>query len=116
MNKKLEKAFEIANYMTTLAGQKQIIKEEFYQNVLYYYNGGTFKVTPELISFIGTLISLGKDLEPILVDSNNIPINVGNLIEFQNNILSVYYTAVNEYYTKYEQLRKQRSVESLTNL
>lgn len=116
MNKKLEQAFDIANYMTTLASQKQIIKEEFYQNLLYYYNGGVFKVTPELISFVRTLVELDKDPEPILVDNNDIPINVGNLIEFQNNILSVYYSAINEYYTKHEQIRKSRSVEKLTDL
>ena len=116
MNKKLEQAFDIANYMTTLASQKQIIKEEFYQNLLYYYNGGVFKVTPELISFVKTLMDFGKDLAPVLVDSNDIPINVENIKEFLDNILSTYYSAINEYYTKYEQIRKSRSVEKLTEL
>jgi hypothetical protein len=116
MDAKLTKAFEFANYMTTLAGQKQIIKEEFYQNLLYYYNGGIFKVTPELISFVKTLADLGKDATPVLVDSNTIPVNVLDLTEFLKSIMAVYYSAVNEYYTKHEQLKNQRSVESLTNL
>jgi hypothetical protein len=116
VNKKLEQAFDIANYMTTLASQKQIIKEEFYQNLLYYYNGGVFKVTPELISFVRTLIDLNKDLSPVLVDDNAIPVNVNDLTQFLSNILSVYNSAVNEYYTKHEQIRKSRSVEKLTDL
>ena len=116
MDAKLTKAFEFANYMTTLAGQKQIIKEEFYQNLLYYYNGGIFKVTSELISFVKTLVDLNKDADPVLVDSNEVPINVEDLNTFLKNIMAVYYSAVNEYYTKHEQLKKQRSVESLTNI
>ena len=116
MDEKLTKAFEFANYMTALAGQKQIIKEEFYQNLLYYHNGGVFKVTPELISFVKTLVDFGKDNSPVLVDSNEVPIDVSNLTEFLKNIMAVYYSAVNEYHTKHDQLKKQRSVESLTNL
>jgi hypothetical protein len=116
VNKTLEQAFNIANYMTTLAGQKQIIKEEFYQNLLYYYNGGVFKVTPELISFVKTLVDFNKDNSSVLVDSNELPIRISDLQEFLKNILSTYYSSVNEYYTKYEQLRKSRSVETLTTL
>lgn len=116
MNKTLEQAFNIADYMTTLASQKQIIKEEFYQNLLYYHNGGVFKVTPELISFVKTLVDFGKDNSSVLVDSNELPISITDLQEFLNNILSTYHSSVNEYYTQYEQLRKSRSVETLTNL
>ena len=35
MNDKLKQAFDIANYMTTLADQKRILVEEYHQNIIY---------------------------------------------------------------------------------
>ena len=32
MEEQLQKAFELANYMTSLAGQKRVLLEEFQQN------------------------------------------------------------------------------------
>ena len=39
MNDKLKQAFDIANYMTTLADQKRILVEEYHQNIIYFFNG-----------------------------------------------------------------------------
>ena len=52
MDERIEKAFNVANYMATLSNQRRIILEEFEQKLVYYVNGGTFKITPELISFV----------------------------------------------------------------
>ena len=54
MDEKLSKAFEIANFVTTLANQKKVIYEEYQQNCVYFFNGATFKVTRELINFVKT--------------------------------------------------------------
>ena len=51
MDEKIEKAFAVANYMVTLSNQRRLILEEFNQKTIYYTNGATFKVTPELINF-----------------------------------------------------------------
>lgn len=113
MDKAIEKAFEISNYMATLASQKQIYKEEFYQNLIHYQNGGSFSVTRELINFVKTLVDLGHDTNTVLIDNNDIPIEIDDLKVFMEQIVSVYYGAVNEYYSKYTQLKTSRTVESL---
>ena len=113
MDNAIEKAFEISNYMATLASQKQIYKEEFYQNLIHYQNGGSFSVTRELINFVKTLIDLGHETNTVLIDNNDIPIEIENLTGFMEQIISVYYGAVNEYYSKYTQLKTSRTVESL---
>ena len=51
MDERTEKAFQITNYFASLASQKKIILEELDQKLIYYYNGGTFKITLELINF-----------------------------------------------------------------
>ena len=37
MEEQVQKAFDIANYMTTLAGQKRILLEEYHQNRSSFY-------------------------------------------------------------------------------
>ena len=113
MDNAIEKAFEISNYMATLASQKQIYKEEFYQNLIHYQNGGSFSVTRELINFVKTLVDLGHTTNTVLIDNNDIPIEIEDLTGFMEQIVSVYYGAVNEYYSKYTQLKTSRTVESL---
>ena len=56
MDERVEKAFAVVNYMATLSNQRRIITEEYQQQLVYYTNGATFKVTPELISFTKTVI------------------------------------------------------------
>jgi hypothetical protein len=113
LDEKIQKAFEQANYMATLANQKQILKEEFHQNLIYFYNGGSFVVTKELINFTKTLVDIGNNAEAVLVDSNDIPVDVHDLNVFLENLLSIYHKAVNEYYTRYTQLRTSRTTEKL---
>ena len=114
MSEKLDKAFEIANYMTALASQKQILKEEFHQNLIHYHNGGMFTVTRELINFLKTLIDLEKH-STVLVDDNELPIDIEDADKFFNDIVSKYQFAINGYYTQYTRLRNSRTVQGLVS-
>jgi hypothetical protein len=116
MDPKLEKAYEVANYMATLAAQKHILKEEFKQSLIFYANGGTFTVSRELINFVNTLLNLGNDTAAVLIDDNDFPIDIVDLNKFFQDILATYHSAVNQYYTRYSQLRKSRTVESIMQL
>lgn len=115
MEEKVKKAFEIANYMSTLAEQKRIIFEEFQQSLIYFYNGSTFRVTRELINYVKTLLDLNQT-DAVLIDDNNIPTDIQNLSEFLDKILNVQTQAVNQYHTKYQKIKKNRSVEGLLDL
>ena len=115
MDDKLLKAFEIANFMTTLANQKKVIHEEFQQNCVYFFNGATFKVSRELINFTKTLIDLGHT-DSVLIDDNNLPVDIPDLKAFLDTILSIYASATNSYQTQYQKVKDSRSVESLLDL
>lgn len=116
MDERIEKAFQVANYMATLSNQRRIILEEFNQRIIYYVNGGTFKITPELISFIKTVLELCHTEDVALVDSNNFPIVVENVQEFFNEIVAIYFQAVNEYAAKFAEIKLKRNVKDIVNL
>lgn len=116
MDEKVKKAFDVANYMATLSNQKRIVLEEFNQRMVYYVNGGTFKVSKELINFTKSLLDLGHTGDIVFIDENNMPVMILDLQDFLNNILSVYFEATNWYHTKYNELRSKRQVEAIVNL
>lgn len=109
MEPQIEKAFEIANFMTTLASQKRILQEEYENTLLCYYNGGTFKASQELIAFVSVLTTEHY----IFVDENTTPILVTDLKEFVAKLLAQHTEANNLFFSKYQKLIKSKKVESL---
>jgi len=45
--------------------------------------------------------------------SNHTPISIENLKNFLETLIVIYQSSINEYYTKYSQLKNSRSVETL---
>jgi|TARA_B100000035_G_scaffold87406_1_gene73414 hypothetical protein len=115
MDERLEKALDISNYMVTLNNQTRLLKEQYSENLVYYFNGGQFSITQQLVSFCQSLLSL-KQQSTILIDDNNIPIEVEDLESFTNSIISTYFEASNRYLTEYNKLKKNRSIESIMDL
>lgn len=114
MDERLTKALEFANYSVTLGNQRRALKEKYLADVIYYQHGGCFTVTKELINFVKTLVDTGNDEGVVLIDDADVPIEIADLNSFLETILNKYFTASNEYYTEYQKLRKQRSVEGIT--
>jgi len=115
MDERLKKALDFSNYMITLGNQKRILKEQFQNNSIHYVNGGQFTVTQELLSFCQSLVSLEQQ-STVIVDDNDTPIMIEDLEEFTNKIVSVYWQAANKYYTEYNKLKTNRSVEGIVEL
>lgn len=116
MDDKIEKAFEVANYMATLSNQRRVILEEYNQKLVYYTNGATFRVDYNLINFAKNLIDLGHTEDIAFIDANNQPVIISNVQDFLDNLLSVYFEAVNEYQTKFSEIKKKRKVKDLVDL
>ena len=116
MDERIEKAFEVANYMATLSNQRRVILEEYNQKLVYYIGGATFKVDYNLINFAKNLIDLGHIEDVAFVDANNQPVIIKDVQDFLDNLLSVYFEAVNEYQTKFADIKKKRNVKDLVEL
>lgn len=115
MDERLEKALEFSNYMVTLNNQKRVIRNQYQENIVHYFNGGQFTVTKELVTFVNMLVEKDNTDDVVLIDDNETPILIPNLEDFLSNIVDQYFTASNTYYTEYQTLLKNRSTEKLVD-
>lgn len=113
MDERLEKALEFSNYMVTLNNQKRIIKEQYRENIVFYFNGGQFTITQELLTFVNMLVDKGNDTDVVLIDDNETPILIQDADYFLIEILDSYFKAANQYYSDFKEILSKRSVEKL---
>lgn len=112
MDDKLKNALEYSNYMITLNNQKRILLEQYQNDLMYYFNGGEFIVSQQLISFCQSLLQLNQ-VDAVITDDSGTPIEIENLQEFTNNLVAAYFKASNRYLTEYTKLKQNRSVEGI---
>lgn len=115
MDERLEKAFQTANYMTTLSNQRKVILEEFQQSLIYYYQGASFTIDRSLITFVSALVAR-EVASSVVLDDNNIPVEITDLKSFLDEIMSIYFSATNEYLLKFNQIKSKRRVGDLIAL
>lgn len=111
MDEKLSKALEFANYTRTFEDQKRLLKEKYFDSLIYYQNGGQFTVDKTLITFVSVLLK--KLTDTILIDDNDNPIKIENLEKFYNDIIDLYFQSSNSYYINLHNLKSKRSIEKL---
>jgi hypothetical protein len=116
MDERIEKAFAVANYMATLSNQRKIILEEFNQKLIYYINGATFKITPDLINFAKNVLDLGYTEDVAFVDANNFPVVIQDVQKFLDQLVSIYFENVNDYAAKYADLKSKRKISDIIEL
>ena len=100
------------NYRSTLAQQTKILKQKFMDQCVMDWNGGLFLVTPE---FLTGLRMIRQPAEWAL-DMNQNPIWIPQVEFFYEQAYNVYYTALSDYGTAFNQLKSQRSVETILDL
>lgn len=116
MDERISKAFDVVNFMTTLANQKSVIKEELDQKLVFYHKGGTFKITRDLMCFLKLMLDNGFTEDVVLLDDNDLPIMVSDLNRFFLDVVSAYFEAVNDYSYKFNHIKSQRNLEDITGL
>ena len=116
MDERVEKAFAVANYMATLSNQRRIIAEEFEQKLVFYQNGGTFKITPALINFVKTSLDLGYTEDVPFLDDNRFPIVIKDVQKFFEDIVDIYFGSINEYSSKFTEIKSKRKISDMVEL
>jgi len=116
MDERIDKAFAVANYMATLSNQRKIILEEYNQKLTYYTNGATFQIGPDLINFVKTVLDLGYTEDVAFIDINNHPVLIPDVQVFLDTIVELYFTATNEYATKFNDIKKKRKISDIVEL
>ena len=112
---RLEKALDFSNTMKTFNLNKNNLKVKT-QNLLSYSTaGGSFAVDQSLISFMNFVVSSGKT-EITLLDKNGIPVRVEDTEKFLDEVSSLYFEVVNDYYNEYQKLRSSRKIEKVLEI
>ena len=75
------------------------------------FAGGIFKIDQTLICFVKTMKDLGQD-QIVLIDSNDNPIEIGDVGAFFTEIIGKYSAATNFYHVEYAKLKKARTTEA----
>ena len=105
---RLSQAIATANYRITLNNQKQNARLKLKKDLTYAIDGGIFFITTDLISFTTMLVLQGKT-ETILLDNNNNPIEITDLVAFNDSILDKYYEFMNEFLIEFKKINKSRT-------
>ena len=116
MDERIEKAFAVANYMSTLSNQRRVMLEEYEQKLVHYVNGATFRVSPELINFTKTALDLGYTEDVPFIDANNFPVLIADVQAFFDNLTAIYFEATNEYSVKFTELKSKRKISDIVDL
>jgi len=112
---RLEKALDFSNTMQTFNLNKNNLKVKTQNLLSYSTNGGTFNIDQSLIGFMHMIVSSGKK-EVIVMDKNDIPIKIENTEKFLEDISSLYFEAINEYYNDYQKLKSSRKIEKVLEI
>jgi hypothetical protein len=113
MQEQLKIALDFANYQQTFSIQRKQLKEKIDIKLTYGINGGLFRIDQQLLTFVDMLCRSERISNVAILDSNNNPVLIENMIDFKDEIFSRYFEATNEYFEKYQALKKSRSVEKL---
>src|SRR6056300_461298 len=113
MQEEFQKALDFSNYRQTFAIQRKTLKEKIEAKLTYGHNGGIFKIDRTLLNFVEMLIYKDRSEDVVILDVNDNPILVNDLIKFREEIFDRYFSATNEYFEEYQKIKKARSVESL---
>jgi hypothetical protein len=112
---RLEKALDFSNTMKTFNLSKNNLKVKTQNLLSYSTSGGSFLVDQSLISFMNFVVSSGKT-EISLLDKNDIPIRIEDTTKFLEDVSSLYFEVVNDYYNEYQQLRSSRKIEKVLEI
>jgi len=113
MDKKLSAAISFANYSQALAVARKTLREKVDAKLTYGAAGGLFKIDRPLIVFVQMLIDQNRTTNIPLIDSNNNPVMIPDLVAFKDEIFDRYFSATIEYYDKITEMNKSRTVEKL---
>lgn len=101
----LEKITDQIRLATDYQINKRILREKIQADLLVPYNGGLFKVSPELIAFLGTW----NTDELFLEDTYQNPIKIDRQ-ELLNKCRDHYQMVMNEWHCQHEEIRRVRKV------
>jgi hypothetical protein len=100
------------NYRNIVVNQIRVIEQKFRDQCVVAQDNGLFLVNTEFLTSLKNI----KEESQWVLDMNNNPILIQNIANFYDRAYNIYYTALADFGTSYNQLKSQRSVESILEL
>ena len=116
MDDRLKSALDVANRMVTFNTQKELIKQEYKESCLFHENGHQFTINKELINFLTSLIQMGYVEDVVIIDDFENPYMISFVEDFRSAVFDIYTEKSNEYYHRYIELKKNRSVLTMIGI
>lgn len=110
MDSRLENALDFANFRTILSTRQKNLKRLFDNKLLFHYNSGIFKATPEFLAFLVTVIMRERQDGFVFIDQNDTPIHITDLDDFYNEAFNKYKTALVQYHESHQKLTEAREI------
>ena len=107
MQEQYKKALDFSKYRQTFSIQRKTLKEKIDAKLTYGFNGGIFKIDRTLLNFVEMLIYKDRSENVVILDSNENPILIENLLDFREEIFDRYFTTTLEYYEEYQKFKEK---------
>lgn len=104
----MEDRLSAVNQMENFNNQLQLLKHKFVDSNILFYQGHQFTVTGDLLSLCKSNIDQLRIKDVILLDDYQTPVLVNDLEEFNSAAWNIYQTNLNQYYTEYQTLIKNK--------
>ncbi len=115
VDERVEEALEFSQYRVTVKNKLENLKRKLHSDLIYAKNGGIFHINQTLINFVELLVRQKKE-QIFLLDSNQTPIKISDPDNFFGQIIFKYSNAMNEYFMKYHDVVKLRTVRKVVDL
>jgi len=114
MDQRLQTVLEDIHHINSINNHKRLLKEQFYEAITVYYNGGKFTANTSFIAFLDVIDNHNIT---VITDDNDIPVELNDVPAFKTLVLETYKTATEVYYKQYETaVANSRSVEEMLSL
>lgn len=104
----IEDIISADNQMENFNNQLQLLKDKFVDSNILFYQGNQFTVTGNLLSLCQSYMEQNRTKDVVLLDDYQTPVLVNDLTEFNDNAWHTYQTNLNQYYTEYQTLIKNK--------
>jgi hypothetical protein len=107
MNKEsIQQIIDVSDKLQILNKQKLRAIERFESNTTLGYNSGLFSVSTHLLTYVNYLLHCKRTHDVVVLDTNNLPVLIEDVTDFNKHIQDAYYTALDIYHNDISELNR----------
>jgi activator of 2-hydroxyglutaryl-CoA dehydratase len=105
----IQHIIDTSDKLRLLNNQKLRAKEKFESNITIGYDSGLFTIDTSLLTYTSYLLQNGKTTNTVILDSNQDPILIKDVKQFNDKIQDVYFSAIDTYRNDVNDLKRLKA-------